>query len=148
VKDDIAGNTMDGATPLAPCRSFACSSCSIHPILASLEGLLQWSSFRKCQQVVSSVNPLVWSSHRCNGLSQGRWQIEQIEVSEVRGSEGRYLSWFLLLKREASKGGQKVGLSSGSVTSRRMAWRWPSLMGKGQNSPRSGQPLLGCQAPR
>ena len=35
-KEDIAGNTMARAAPLAPCQSFACSSYSIHPILISL----------------------------------------------------------------------------------------------------------------
>jgi hypothetical protein len=40
-----------------------------------------------------------------------------------------------------------VGHGSGDDASGRMAQRWPSLMGKGQNSPRSGLPLLGGRAP-
>jgi hypothetical protein len=48
-KEDIVSNVMAGAAPLVPCQSFACSSCSIHPALASLGGLLWQSSFRKGQ---------------------------------------------------------------------------------------------------
>jgi hypothetical protein len=39
-KDDIVGNAAIGAIPLALCQSLARSSCSVHPILASLKDLL------------------------------------------------------------------------------------------------------------
>ena len=35
-KEDIAGNAMARAAPLALCQSFTCSSFSIYPVLTSL----------------------------------------------------------------------------------------------------------------
>jgi hypothetical protein len=58
-----------------------------------------------------------------------------VKASEVRRSGGWDLSWFLLLERGAGEGGRQAGTGLGDNTSRRMAQRWPSLMGKGQNSP-------------
>ena len=68
-KEDIAGNAMAGAAPFTPCQSFAYSSCSLHPILAPLEGLLQRSSFKKGQQAVSLVDPMMPLSFQwdCSG---------------------------------------------------------------------------------
>jgi hypothetical protein len=56
---DTRERKEDGVAPLVPYRSFAFFSRAIRPILASLEDLLQWSSFRKGQQVVSLVDPVM-----------------------------------------------------------------------------------------
>ena len=75
-KEGIAGNAMAGAAPLVPCQSFACSSYSVHPVLAWLGGLLQRSSFGKGQQVVSLVDLVMRPSHRWDGSGQGRQRVE------------------------------------------------------------------------
>jgi hypothetical protein len=66
-KEDIAGNAMAKAAPLAPSRSFALLLLLHLPVIASLGGLLQRSTFRKGQQVLSLINPLVGLSHCWDG---------------------------------------------------------------------------------
>jgi hypothetical protein len=98
-KDDIASNAMAEPTLLAPCQSFAYSSCSICPSLpcsgafyggSPLEKVSEWlaQSVLRCGQAIGERAQIKEDS-----------KIEQTKVSEVRGSGGRDLSWFLLLER-------------------------------------------------
>jgi hypothetical protein len=98
-KEDTVGNAMSGATLLVPCRYFAYSSYSVCPSLprsgafygGSLsEKVSEWlaQSILRCGQAIGERARIKEDS-----------KIEQTKVSEVRGSRGWDLPWFLLLER-------------------------------------------------